>query len=101
MERLRAHDVALVVADRPEIAGFQTHDVTTDFVYVRFHYGSRGRRGNYSAAELASWAERIEGWAARGDVYAYFNNDWAGFAPANARDLTALVSGKRARGSRR
>jgi len=38
--------------------------------------------------------------AASRDVYAYFDNDWKGFAHANARDLTALVSGGRARGSR-
>ena len=33
------------------------------------------------------WAERIRGWRRRQTIYAYFNNDWNGFAPANARLL--------------
>jgi uncharacterized protein YecE (DUF72 family) len=54
---------------------------------VRFHYGARGRDGNYSATEIATWARRIAQWLRAGDVYAYFNNDWNGFAPANAASL--------------
>jgi uncharacterized protein YecE (DUF72 family) len=92
MGLLREHDVALVIADRPEIRAFQTHDLTAGFTYVRLHHGSRGARGNYSHAELEEWAVRIRDWSARGDVYVYLNNDWEGFAPANARTLAALVS---------
>ena len=54
---------------------------------MRFHWGARGRRGNYSVTELAQWAARIDGWRSRREVWAYFNNDWEGFAPANARTL--------------
>ena len=82
---LRAHDVALVIADRPEIQSFQTLDLTADFVFVRFHHGSRGKRGNYSDVELDEWAARLREWRRSRDVFAYFNNDWEGFAPANAR----------------
>ena len=39
--------------------------------------------GNYSHRELEEWARRIEGWAERVDVYAYFNNDWEGYAVKN------------------
>jgi uncharacterized protein YecE (DUF72 family) len=84
---LRERNVALVIADRPEIASFQTHELTADFAFVRFHHGSRGLRGNYSDSELDEWAERILGWGERGDVFAYFNNDWEGFAPRNALGL--------------
>lgn len=84
---LRAHNVALVIADRPEIASFQTHELTADFAFVRFHHGSRGLRGNYSESELDEWAERIRSWGDRGDVFAYYNNDWEGFAPRNALGL--------------
>ena len=49
-ELLRAHGAALVIADRPEIKHFQSHELTADWTFVRFHYGSRGRRGNYSRA---------------------------------------------------
>jgi uncharacterized protein YecE (DUF72 family) len=58
------------------------------------YYGSRGRGGNYSVSELATWARRIAQWRRRQDVYAYFNNDWNGYAPANAAALIKrLTSG--------
>jgi uncharacterized protein YecE (DUF72 family) len=91
MALLREHNVALVIADRPEIASFQTHELTADFTFVRFHHGTRGLRGNYSEGELDEWADRIRGWSERGDVFAYFNNDWEGFAPRNALGLKARL----------
>ena len=91
MALLRRRNVALVIADRPEIASFQTHDLTADFTFVRFHHGSRGLRGNYSDRELDEWAERIGAWSDRGDVFAYFNNDWEGFAIRNALGLKARL----------
>ena len=41
------------------------------------------RGGNYSRRELEEWRNRIVQWRRRVDVYAYFNNDWEGFAVAN------------------
>jgi uncharacterized protein YecE (DUF72 family) len=81
---LRRHGAALVIADRPEIKRFQAHELTTDWTFVRFHYGSRGRRGNYSRTELEEWAQRFEDWRERVEIYAYFNNDWEVFAVRNA-----------------
>jgi uncharacterized protein YecE (DUF72 family) len=86
METLRAAGVALTIGDHPE-RPFQTHEATADWRFIRFHYGSRGRGGNYSATEIETWARRIAQWRRHEDVYAYFNNDWNGYAPANARDL--------------
>jgi uncharacterized protein YecE (DUF72 family) len=88
---LREHGVALVIADRPEIQSFQSSELTADFTFVRFHSGSRGRDGNYSHAELDEWAERLAAWADEADVFAYFNNDWQGFAVENARYLRARL----------
>jgi uncharacterized protein YecE (DUF72 family) len=79
---LRAHGVALVIGDDPR-RPFQTHELTTDWTFIRFHGGSRGQRGNYSASELEEWAQRIDAWRSEADVYAYFNNDWEGFAIRN------------------
>jgi uncharacterized protein YecE (DUF72 family) len=90
LDALREHDVALVIGDRPE-RPFQRHELTTDFTIIRFHYGHRGRRGNYSESELREWAERIVAWRHRAKVYAYFNNDWEAFAPRNALLLRRLV----------
>jgi uncharacterized protein YecE (DUF72 family) len=88
---LREHGCALVIADRPEVHDFQAHELTADFTFVRFHAGTRGRNGNYSQTELREWAERLARWASEVDVYAYFNNDWEGFAVQNARDLQAML----------
>jgi len=83
---LREHGAALVIADAPE-RPFQTQELTTDWTFVRFHRGKRGRRGNYSRAELREWARRLKQWREHVDVYAYFNNDWEAFAIQNAVEL--------------
>ena len=76
-----------MIGDHPQ-RRFQTLELTANWTFVRFHYGSRGRDGNYSPRELDEWAERIDGWRRqRIDVYAYFNNDWAGYAIRNALGL--------------
>jgi uncharacterized protein YecE (DUF72 family) len=82
-ELLRAHGAALVIGDDPS-RPFQTHELTADWTFIRFHRGRRGRNGNYSERELEEWARRIDPWRSRIDVYAYFNNDWEGFAVRNA-----------------
>jgi uncharacterized protein YecE (DUF72 family) len=90
MDALRLFGVALTIGDHPQ-RPFQLHEPTTDWWFVRFHWGARGRRGNYSRAELETWAHRIAGWRREREVFAYFNNDWEGFAPANARLLRRRV----------
>jgi uncharacterized protein YecE (DUF72 family) len=86
MDQLRAHGVALTIGDHPS-RPFQTQAATADWRFIRFHHGARGRAGNYSASEISEWAERIARWRRREAVYAYFNNDWNGYAPANAGTL--------------
>jgi uncharacterized protein YecE (DUF72 family) len=86
MAMLRAHGVALTIGDHPS-RPFQTYEATADWRFIRFHYGSRGRIGNYSATEIAEWAERIDEWRRRESVYVYYNNDWNSYAPANAKVL--------------
>jgi uncharacterized protein YecE (DUF72 family) len=98
MNILRGAGVALVIGDHPE-RPFQTEEWTADWTYLRFHYGSRGVRGNYSRGELKTWARKLRRWRDRGDVYAYFNNDWEAFAVNNAQQL-ADMSGSVASGSR-
>ena len=91
MRALRAHGVALTIGDHPE-RPFQTHQATADWRFVRFHYGARGRACNYSESELRGWGHRIAQWRRRHAVWAYFNNDWRGFAPANAAFLARRLS---------
>jgi uncharacterized protein YecE (DUF72 family) len=90
MSLLRAGGVALTIGDHPS-RPFQSHAPTAPWMFVRFHYGARGRNGNYSATELAEWATRIDRWRRRRELYAYFNNDWNGYAPTNARSLLRLL----------
>ncbi len=91
-ELLRCHRVALVIGDDPE-RPFQSHELTSNWTYIRFHRGNRGRRGNYSARELDTWRRRIAAWRSKVEVFAYFNNDWEAFAPRNALWLREHLSG--------
>jgi uncharacterized protein YecE (DUF72 family) len=63
-----------------------------ELAYLRLHYGSRGRAGNYSPTELDRWRRRIAAWRSRREVFVYLNNDWRGFAPANAQELRRGLS---------
>jgi uncharacterized protein YecE (DUF72 family) len=89
-ELLREHDAALVIGDDPR-RPFQQRRLTAGWTFVRFHYGQRGRNGNYSEAELETWKRRLAAWRSRAEVFAYFNNDWQGFAPRNAGWLAARL----------
>jgi uncharacterized protein YecE (DUF72 family) len=87
---LREHAVALVYGDDPR-RPFQALELTAPWTFVRFHHGHRGRRGNYSEAELREWATRLGEVRRHAEVFAYFNNDWEGFAPRNAKRLRRLL----------
>ena len=65
---------------------------TADWTFVRFHYGRRGRRGNYARPSCASWRRGSRELRRAGEVFVYFNNDWEGFAVTNALRLRALLS---------
>jgi uncharacterized protein YecE (DUF72 family) len=90
-ELLRAHDAALVTGDDPRFP-FVTRKVTASWAYVRFHRGAHGIRGRYAPGEIDTWRRRIAAWRRDKRVYGYFNNDWEGFAPENARALAASFS---------
>jgi uncharacterized protein YecE (DUF72 family) len=90
---LREHQVALVIGDHPE-RPFRTHEMTAAWTFIRFHYGSRGRNGNYSDRELETWRRRISRWRSSVEVFCYFNNDWNAYAVQNALKLQGAVGGK-------
>ena len=87
---LYAHGAALVIGDDPRRVEWP-HELTAEWTFVRFHFGRRGRRGNYSERELREWAARIRDLSGQADVWAYFNNDWEGFAIRNGRRLKQLL----------
>jgi uncharacterized protein YecE (DUF72 family) len=90
-ELLREHGVALVIGDHPE-RPFQAQEMTADWTFLRLHYGRRGRKGNYSRSELEQWKRRIAAWRRDVEIFAYFNNDWEGFAVDNALWLKEHLS---------
>lgn len=87
---LYAHGAALVIGDDPRRVEWP-HELTADWTFVRFHHSRRGRRGNYSETELREWAARLRDLATAADVWAYFNNDWEGFAVRNGLRLKRLL----------
>jgi uncharacterized protein YecE (DUF72 family) len=89
-ELLRRHGEALVIGDHPK-RPFQRLELTADWTFMRFHHGHRGRNGNYSEGELEDWAELIGRWRRQVDVFAYFNNDWNGYAARNALLLRKMI----------
>ncbi len=106
---LRAHGVALVVADTASRFPY-AEDVTADFVYVRLHGSPELYASGYDAPAIRRWAARVRAWkegreprdalrvaapaqvgVGGRDVYVYFDNDAKGRAPFDARALRASL----------
>lgn len=88
---LRDHNAALCIY---HMTGYDSpHEITADFVYVRFHGTESTYGGSYSGKMLREWAARITKWQRQSkDVYAYFNNDPDASAILNAKTLQQLLS---------
>jgi uncharacterized protein YecE (DUF72 family) len=104
---LRAHDVALVVADTAGTFPY-LEDVTTGFVYVRLHGDTELYTSGYSPEALDRWAGKVRAWLAGEspvgehtvappaprtprDVFVYFDNDVKVHAPFDAIGLAQRV----------
>jgi uncharacterized protein YecE (DUF72 family) len=82
--------VGLCMADWP--AFLNDLPVTSDFVYMRRHGEGGSYATDYSAAALEKDARRLKNYLENGkDVFIYFNNDFRGYAPRNARELTEML----------
>jgi uncharacterized protein YecE (DUF72 family) len=89
---LRAHDVALVLADS---AGTWPvfDDVTAGFCYVRLHGADELYASGYTADALDTCATRIRAWLRAGrDVFVYFDNDAKVHAPYDAIALAERLA---------
>jgi uncharacterized protein YecE (DUF72 family) len=97
LDLLRAHDVAVVLADSPGRWPV-IRQATAGFRYVRLHGAQELYASGYDNAALDRWASAIEGWAPD-DVYVYFDNDAKAYAPRDAMALAdKIVSRRAARG---
>jgi uncharacterized protein YecE (DUF72 family) len=81
---LRAHGAARVLLG---LDGDTEPDDTAEFVYARLKGTTEQEPAGYSAAELATWTERIRDWSARRDCYVYVIAGAKARNPAAARAL--------------
>jgi uncharacterized protein YecE (DUF72 family) len=89
-------NVALVIANSSRYPNAPEDIATADFVYFRFHGPEELFASPYSDKQLEHYAKIMKGYARRGkDIYAYFNNDFGGFAVANALALKRLSERRR------
>lgn len=83
LDLLRKHEAALAIPDFPGMPC--RPELTANFTYIRLHGGKNGP--GYTQGELRDWSERIAHWSESAQVFVYFNNDFAGWAPRNAVTL--------------
>ncbi len=88
---LSQYGIAFVIADSGGQFPF-SEAVTADYVYIRFHGRELLYASNYSEVELKFYADKIIEWIKQGkEVWAFFNNDYGGYAPKNAYELREMV----------
>lgn len=88
---LRVHGAALVRGHSQRYP-LAPPEETADFIYLRFHGPGRLFASSYTDEALAEWAARIrQSLKRRNAAFAYFNNDFQGFALRNARTLLQMV----------
>jgi uncharacterized protein YecE (DUF72 family) len=81
-QRLQAGGAALCITDLPERPEPPTIRLTGSFLYLRL------RRDEYTPAELAAWAARVEPFLSSGsDVFVFFKHDPVGRGGELALDL--------------
>lgn len=78
------------MADWPEF--LDDIPVTSDFVYIRRHGEGGSYASSYSTKDLGKDARRLKDYVKNGkDAFIYFNNDFHGYAPQNARELKEML----------
>lgn len=89
---LERHRAAFVSVSHPRLPDDLV--ASTGLLYLRFHgLGKRLYDYDYSQKELAAWAAKVKPLLADHEVYAFFNNDIAAQAPANAAQFRRLLEG--------
>jgi uncharacterized protein YecE (DUF72 family) len=90
-EALARHGAAFCIYDLK--GRLSPKEVTTDFVYVRLHGPkTEAYRGKYDRQVLAGWAGAFSSWLKQDkEIFCYFDNDEAGYAVQNARELQEMV----------
>jgi len=88
---LNSFNTALVIADSGNRYPY-TEVLTAGFVYLRFHGRENLYASDYSDDILLEFAEKIKKWNREGKwVWAFFNNDFHGYAVKNALRLIEML----------
>jgi uncharacterized protein YecE (DUF72 family) len=88
---LAQNNLAFVIADSGQRFP-QSEIVTTDFVYLRFHGREHLYASDYTEDVLQEYGEKISSWLDSGiEIWAFFNNDYYGYAVKNALRLREVV----------
>lgn len=92
LDLLSQYGIAFVTADSGN--RYPYHEAATaGFVYLRLHGREQLYASDYSEADLKLYSEKIIKWLVEGkEVWVFFNNDYNGFAPKNAKKLMELVN---------
>ena len=84
---LRKYEIALAIGQSSRYPA--AREITSDFVYLRFHGPKEMFKSLYSEDELADWWEFI-GQSGVDTAYIYFNNTMHGYAIQNAQEMKSL-----------
>lgn len=87
---LEKYRIAFTIADSGERYPYY-EQITTDFVYIRFHGNGQLYASDYSDAEMELYAGKIKEWNKNKTIWIFFNNDVHGYALKNAMKLRELV----------
>jgi uncharacterized protein YecE (DUF72 family) len=88
-ELLKRYNFCLCIAHSKRFPCIK--ELTSDFLYLRFHGGESLYSSNYSDKELRNWAEFARRFKGK-DTLAFFNNDAQGFAVKNALRFKELLT---------
>lgn len=85
-ELLSAYNTGVCILSAPGLPCVPV--ATASFAYIRFHGISHWYSYNYTEDDIAYWSDIIRQFLKNElDVFAYFNNDFGGYAPGNALSL--------------
>lgn len=85
------YNIGLVISQSGNAFPY-SEQITATNVYLRFHGPEELYASAYSDEMLQAFAQKMKAWAGEGyAVWAYFNNDIHGYAPADAQRLQTLV----------
>jgi uncharacterized protein YecE (DUF72 family) len=68
-------------------------EITADFIYLRLHGPESPYRGKYSSSTLSGWVGAFTAWIKQSiEIFCFFDNDQAGYAPQNALELQGMIT---------